>query len=72
MKFPEKEWLKVICKLGSGSECCRYLMCGSNGWECGKENKEFKCMIDARVKAGLFAAKGDCCEGPNSFKKVLN
>ena len=72
MKFPDKEWLVKVCKFGFGKSCCRYLMCGSNGWECGKENEVMKHIIDENVKSGLFNAIGDNCEGFSALIKVLN
>jgi len=58
-----EEYVKDVCKMGKGIECCRYLMMGSKGWECAKLSDEAKVMIDNRVKAGKFNAQGDNCEG---------
>lgn len=54
MKFPDVEWFTTVCGLGKLSKCCRYLMCGSSGWECGKETPEIREEIDRRVEAGEF------------------
>lgn len=72
MKFPDKDWLNNICCVGQAGKCCRYLMCGSKGWECAKEHPSFKAQIDERVKNGQFSAKGDNCDGPSAPPKVLN
>ena len=50
--------LKEICKIGQGEECCRYLVLGPQGFECGKF-QGYKNLIDERVKTGSFNAKGD-------------
>lgn len=54
------ETLKNVCKIGQGANCCRYILCGQNGFECGKLTK-LKESIDKRVN--IMAAKGDNCKG---------
>lgn len=56
------ERLKNICKIGQGNECCRYILGGNNGFECGKHSK-LKKEIDDRVNSNFMIAKGDNCEG---------
>ena len=51
-----------ICKMGKGSYCCRYLVCGAEGFECAKHTS-LKETIDRRVRWGQFTARGDNCEG---------
>lgn len=52
--------IKDVCKIGQGSECCKYLLMGSKGFECGKiTSKE---LID-RVWNSSKTAQGDNCEG---------
>ena len=53
---------QAVCKMGQGAATCRYLVCGSDGFECAKHS-EFRSTIDARVAAGTFVAQGDGCEG---------
>lgn len=61
--------VKDVCKIGQGKDCCRYLMVGGNGFECGKLTV-FKPIIDARVRK--MSAKSDNCEGivEENFKQL--
>lgn len=52
--------IKDVCKIGQGKDCCRYLLCGINGFECGKLGS-LKEMIDSRVHH--MTAKSDNCKG---------
>ena len=54
------EVAKDTCKLGSGEECCKYLLLGPDGFECAKTDEKMKLTIDLRDN---MVAKGDCCEG---------
>ena len=58
------EKVKQICKIGQGAACCRYLACGSNGFECLKLIPTAKSHIDfkADIKQDMTAI-GDNCEG---------
>jgi hypothetical protein len=56
------KYLKEICKVGQGTVCCRYIVAGTEGITCAKLTP-LKDEIDHRVKAGLFIAQGDNCEG---------
>lgn len=58
----DKTTLKDVCKIGEGADCCRYITCGSNGFECAKHTA-LKGELDARVASGLFTAISDNCEG---------
>jgi len=51
-----------VCRAGAGALCCRYLCVDAGGWLCGKAST-MKDVIDARVAAGTFTARGDNCEG---------
>ena len=53
--------IKEVCKLGQGEKCCRYLICGGEGFECAKLMTPLKYDID--YKASTMSAKGDNCEG---------
>lgn len=57
-----KETLTDVCKLGQGSDCCRYITAGAAGIECAKHTG-LKAIIDKRVEEGTFTAQGDNCEG---------
>lgn len=48
-----------VCKIGQGSDCCRYLAMGSS-WKCLKKTS-MASSIDFRIDK--MAAKGDNCEG---------
>ena len=56
------EHVRVICKVGQGSESCRYLLMAQYGWKCAKLMRA-RTIIDERVAQGRFHAKGDNCEG---------
>lgn len=49
-----------VCKMGQGVDCCRYLICGGNGFECTKTTS-LKDIIDTRVNQ--MNAKSDNCGG---------
>ena len=49
-----------VCKMGQGVDCCRYLICGGNGFECAKTTS-LKDIIDTRVNQ--MNAKSDNCGG---------
>lgn len=55
--------IKDVCKIGQGSNCCRYLMMAPNGWECGKLDPRAKSVLDNKVSSGGWTSKGDNCEG---------
>jgi hypothetical protein len=57
------ELARSLCRLGTGSPCCRYLAAGAEGFGCLKLDPKLKAKIDARVAAGTFNAKGDNCPG---------
>jgi hypothetical protein len=60
--FPNDEELKEICRLGKGSECCPFLVCGSDGFECWKMNYPSNTILHNRVDAGTMNAKGKPCD----------
>lgn len=59
-KIIPKETLKNVCKIGQGKDCCRYITCGPNGFECEKHTS-LKKTLDNSVSH--MVAKGDNCEG---------
>lgn len=60
------EHVKEICKVGSGSSTCSYLMMGT-GWECTKDTA-FEYTINERRKQRTINAEGDNCSGSPDFK----
>lgn len=69
--FDEK--LRSTCKIGQGNECCRYLVCGAEGFECMKNTAIAK-ILDKRVESKTMVAQGDSCIGDNmpDIKKMFN
>lgn len=61
MKIPN-EHLKEVCKIGQGKECCRYLTCGPQGFQCAKCSS-LKYQLDGRVWSSTIVAQGDNCDG---------
>lgn len=51
-----------VCKIGQAEDCCRYLACGSKGFECLK-NTSSQGILDKRVKENTIVAQGDNCPG---------
>ena len=49
-----------VCKMGQGADCCRYLICSGNGFECAKTTS-LKDAIDTRMNQ--MNAKSDNCGG---------
>ena len=49
---------KDICRLGKGEECCAYLICGTNGFECIKMSYPLNSSIYKRLEEGTMNAKG--------------
>jgi len=62
-KKSDLDYIKKVCKIGQGSNCCRYLIAGEMGFECAKLNPDLKALMDTRVKAEINIAKGDNCSG---------
>lgn len=57
-----KEFVIATCKIGQGHECCRYVACGANGFECLKHTN-LKNLLDKRVESKTIIARADNCEG---------
>lgn len=55
--------LKAVCKLGHGSETCRYIVGDERGICCAKHELQLRLLIDRRVADDDFTAQGDNCEG---------
>jgi hypothetical protein len=56
------EHVITICKIGQGFNCCKYLVVGSDGFECMKINQANKKIIDSNWGAQK-SAQSDNCEG---------
>lgn len=56
------EHILNVCKIGQGHDCCRYLVMGTEGFECAKHT-ELKTLLDNRVATETITARGDNCEG---------
>ena len=54
------EHMKNVCKIGQGHDCCRYLTCSVDGFQCEKLGA-LKGVIDSRVQ--YMSAQSDNCEG---------
>jgi hypothetical protein len=69
MKITKKQ-LKEVCKIGQGEECCRYLTCGSKGFECAK-NTPLQITLDDRVLKDQMNAQGDNCDGMDNEEEEV-
>lgn len=58
-----KEYVNDVCKIGQQEQCCRYLLFGADGFECGKTGP-LKGVIDSKVM--YMSAQADNCEGVNN------
>lgn len=54
--------VKDVCRPGTGTETCRYLLLGAGGWVCGKHTV-LAVTLDDRVREGTIVARGDNCAG---------
>jgi hypothetical protein len=58
----ERHYVKHVCKIGQGHDCCRYLGGSKDGFVCMKHS-EFKNLLDTRVIEETIVARGDNCDG---------
>lgn len=58
-----KEYVNDVCKIGQREQCCRYLLFGADGFECGKMGP-LKEVIDSKVM--YMSAQANNCEGVNN------
>ena len=54
------DYRATVCKIGQGSDCCRYLTMGLGGWSCVRKTTT-AWAIDARVNQ--MTAQADNCGG---------
>lgn len=59
LSSPRDDQVRSLCRVGQGSDCCRYLAVGPTGWSCEKLTP-LAMHIDARED---MVARGDNCEG---------
>ena len=64
---PDDHW-KKICRMGQGSDCCRYLAMGSDGFCCEKHTGIGR-SIDQRTD---MSAKSDNCTGAPQFLRIVD
>jgi hypothetical protein len=63
MSENDMNYVREVCKIGRGHECCRYLVCGQSGFECMKKTEGLREYIDQRALAGQMTARADNCAG---------
>ena len=61
------EHIKDVCKIGQGADCCKYLLAGAEGLECGKIEEGWKNLIDQKWATEEHVAQGDNCEGKDKL-----
>lgn len=49
---------KQICRIGQGSECCAFIVCGTTGFECIRLSYPANSTIFSRLEKGTMNAKG--------------
>lgn len=57
------DYIRNVCKIGQGAECCKYLLLASTGFECAKVNPLDKTTVDKVWATTEHVAQGDNCEG---------
>lgn len=57
-----QDYIRNTCKIGQGTECCKYLVCGAKGFECMRDDPENKKVIDNAWNNSKIA-QGDNCKG---------
>lgn len=63
--------VRLICKIGEGEKCCKYLVMGTEGFECMKADKESKKIVDDNWAVTSHVSQGDNCTGVKNFN-ILN
>ena len=63
--YPDAEYATLVCKIGQGYDCCRYLTMAPEGWSCEKMGR-LRRYLDHRVVTLTMTARGDNCPGKNS------
>lgn len=60
-------WIKEVCRIGQGANCCKYLVSGTKGFECMKTSFATKEIIDKNWETTAHVAQGDNCEGKENL-----
>jgi len=60
--YPDFKHVNLVCKIGKGADCCRYLAVAGDGWSCLKHTT-LKEYLDRRVREGKMRARSDNCPG---------
>jgi len=55
----EEDESQDICKLGKGEECCAFIVCGPDGFECIRMSYPANGVIFTRLEEGAMKAKGE-------------
>lgn len=58
----DMEHVKNVCKIGQGSNCCKYLVAGGQGFQCMKVNPENKKLVEDNWD-DTKSAQSDNCKG---------
>lgn len=66
----ERAYLREICRIGQGADCCRYLIGDDTGLHCAKHAPELASQLDERVRLETIHARGDNCPG-KPFEEIL-
>lgn len=66
------EYIKLVCKIGQGGACCKYLVAGPKGFECMKVVPADKALIDRNWATTGHVAQGDNCDGQTDLSKPQN
>lgn len=61
------DYIRQVCKMGQGKDCCKYLASGVNGLECLKVEPSLKALIDDNWVRTLHVAQGDNCQGKENL-----
>jgi hypothetical protein len=62
-KTPHENWVRSVCLIGQGHDCCRYLLADGEGFHCGKLTFSVAAQLDERVALETINARGDNCHG---------
>jgi hypothetical protein len=57
----DKKHIEEVCRRGQGAQCCKYLVAGAGGFECGKLDATLRQTIDWASKT--YTARADNCPG---------
>ena len=58
-----EQYLIETCKMGLGEETCAFIVMGSGGFQCAKDDAVLRNTINLQLAEGSMTAKGDNCKG---------